>query len=108
MISSVKGNIKNAYAMAYHAVYYANGTKCDVTGYPRTAIAKVRAMAQASPNFCRKAGEKLWNEDKDCSSTLHIVLNPDPPSTLQEERGVEGGSGEYSTTFLYLRGISAT
>ena len=32
--------------MAYHAVYYANGTKCDVTGYPRTAIAKVRAMAQ--------------------------------------------------------------
>ena len=42
MISSVKGNIKNAYAMAYHAVYYANGTKCDVTGYPRTAIAKVR------------------------------------------------------------------
>ena len=32
-----------------------------------------------------------------------LVSSPDPPSTVQEERG----SGEYSTTFLYLRGISA-
>ena len=60
MISSVKGNIKNAYAMAYHAVYYANGTKCDVTGYPRTAIAKVRAMAQASLQLLSQSlGETL-------------------------------------------------
>ena len=31
-----------------------------------------------------------------------LVSNPDTPSTLQEERE----SGEYSTTFLYLCGIS--
>ena len=29
-----------------------------------------------------------------------IVLNLDPPSTLQEERGVEGGSGEYSNNIF--------
>ena len=32
-----------------------------------------------------------------------VVLSPDLPSTVQEERG----SGEYCTTFLYLRRISA-
>lgn len=61
MISSVKSNIKNAYAMAYHAVYYANGTKCDVTGYPRTAVAKVRAMAQTSPQLLSQS----WRETLD-------------------------------------------
>jgi len=55
LISSVKNNIKKGYAMANHMTYYTNGTKCDLTGHPRTAVAKVRtvyipAMA-AKPTF---------------------------------------------------------
>ena len=47
LISSVKNNLMKGHAMANHMIYFTNGTKCDVTGLPRTAIAKVRACILA-------------------------------------------------------------
>ena len=43
------------------------------------------------------------NSNHQSSSWVILSLVPRPPSTLQEEKG----SGEYSTPFLYLPGISA-
>ena len=40
-MDSVKHNIVDAVAQAYHTVYYVNGTECDVTDRQRTAQVEV-------------------------------------------------------------------
>lgn len=41
----MKNNIVDGVPIAYHSVYYVNGSECDLTGKQRMAVAKVRYTA---------------------------------------------------------------